>query len=115
WDLTFIMLNHLHALQPAVNLFMTLLLHQKDLARFQISNVEWSVLQDYEMILSMGAQLHVPHKVQQWMSSQARPTLSCAVLSFKLFMTIWEKKQEEHPCMVPLIEVGLAKARHYYN
>ncbi|KAI6095307.1 hypothetical protein EV401DRAFT_1842394, partial [Pisolithus croceorrhizus] len=59
WDLTFIMLNCLHALQPAVDLFVTLPSHQKDLARFKISDAEWSILQDYETILSMGAQLHV--------------------------------------------------------
>ncbi|KIK21594.1 hypothetical protein PISMIDRAFT_12219 [Pisolithus microcarpus 441] len=103
------MLNHLRALQPAVDLFVTLPSQQKELAKVKISDAEWSVLQDYENILK------VPHKVQQWMSVEARPTLSRAVPSFELFMTAWEKMQQENRCLAPFIEVGLIKARRYYN
>ncbi|KIK20568.1 hypothetical protein PISMIDRAFT_105482, partial [Pisolithus microcarpus 441] len=83
--------------------------YAKELAKVKISDAEWSVLQDYENILK------VPHKVQQQMSTEARPTLSHAVLSFKLFMTAWEKMQQENRHLAPFIEVGLIKARHYYN
>ncbi|KIK14997.1 hypothetical protein PISMIDRAFT_72855, partial [Pisolithus microcarpus 441] len=79
------------------------------LARYTIRAIQWSVLQDYENILK------VPHKVQQRMSAEARPTLSCAVPSFELFMTAWEKMQQENRRLVPFIEVGLIKARRYYN
>ncbi|KIK19164.1 hypothetical protein PISMIDRAFT_13850 [Pisolithus microcarpus 441] len=109
WDLMFLMLNHLCALQPTVDLFMTLPSQQKELAKVKISNAGWSILQDYENILK------VPHKVQQQMSVEARPTLSHAVPSFKLFMTAWEKMQQENQHLAPFIEVGLIKARHYYN
>ncbi|KIK23098.1 hypothetical protein PISMIDRAFT_11102 [Pisolithus microcarpus 441] len=109
WDSMFLMLNCLHALQPTVDLFVTLLLQQKELAKVKISDAEWSILQDYENILK------VPHKVQQQMSVEARPTLSHVVPSFELFMTAWEKMQQENQCLVPFIKVGLIKARHYYN
>ncbi|KAI6104558.1 ribonuclease H-like domain-containing protein [Pisolithus croceorrhizus] len=110
WDSTFFMLNHLCALWPEVDLFVTLPLQQKDLAKFKISDVGWSILQDYEMIFS------VPHRVQQLiMSTEARPTLSHAIPSFKVFMTTWENLQGGHPCMAPFIKVSLAKARCYYN
>ncbi|KAI6095209.1 hypothetical protein F5141DRAFT_1013663 [Pisolithus sp. B1] len=95
WDSTFFMLNHLCALQTVVDLFMTLPLQQKDLAKFKISDV--------------------PHRVQQLMSAEARPTPSHTVPSFEVFMTTWEILQGGHPCMAPFIEVSLAKARHYYN
>ncbi|KIK10709.1 hypothetical protein PISMIDRAFT_124027, partial [Pisolithus microcarpus 441] len=83
--------------------------YTKELAKVKISDAEWTILQDYENILK------VPHKVQQWMSTEARPTLSHVVLSFKLFMTAWEKMQQENQHLAPFIEVGLIKARHYYN
>ncbi|KIK19162.1 hypothetical protein PISMIDRAFT_43286, partial [Pisolithus microcarpus 441] len=59
--------------------------------------------------------VQVPHKVQQQMSTEARPTLSRAVPSFELFMTAWEKMQQENRRLAPFIEVGLIKARRYYN
>ncbi|KAI6018097.1 hypothetical protein BKA83DRAFT_4058373 [Pisolithus microcarpus] len=101
WDSTFYMLNRIHAVQPAVNLFVALPSQQKDLAKHKLSDAEWSVLWDYETILN------VLHKVQQQMSAEVQPTLGHAIPAFELFMTTWEKMQQSNPCMAPFIDAGL--------
>ncbi|KAF8547373.1 hypothetical protein OG21DRAFT_1527205 [Imleria badia] len=48
WDSIFYMINCLHALQLVVDLFL-LLLTQKDIMKYQMNDMVWFVLNDYEM------------------------------------------------------------------
>ncbi|KAF9233001.1 hypothetical protein BU15DRAFT_7986, partial [Melanogaster broomeanus] len=84
WDSTFYMINHLCTLWPPVDWFL-LMLTQKNITKHKMDNTEWFILKDYEVILN------VAHFIQQQMSSESQPVLSCAIPCFELFMTIWEK------------------------
>lgn len=53
WDSTFYMINRLRALQPAVDLFLSLPT-QKDLTKYQMDNTEWFVLKEYELVLGVS-------------------------------------------------------------
>ncbi|KAF9236569.1 hypothetical protein BU15DRAFT_31483, partial [Melanogaster broomeanus] len=75
----------------------------------RMDNAEWFILKDYEVILD------VPHFIQQQMSSESRPVLSCTIPCFKLFMTIWEKHARANKHIAPFINVGLHWANIYYN
>ena len=53
WDSIFYMLNRLLALHLAIECFLSLLA-QKDLAHFKMTDMEWFVLQEFEIILDVN-------------------------------------------------------------
>ena len=53
WDSIFYMLNRLLALHLAIECFLSLLA-QKDLANFKMTDMEWFVLQEFEVILDVN-------------------------------------------------------------
>ncbi len=53
--------------------------------------------------------------VQQIMSAESMPVLSGAVLSFKIFMSRWEKLCTKYPELKPWVDVGLKWAERYYT
>ncbi|KIK21669.1 hypothetical protein PISMIDRAFT_103770 [Pisolithus microcarpus 441] len=83
--------------------------HSADIAHYRMSNMDWFILREYEILLD------IPHKVQQHMSSEKRATLNHAVPSFELFMTAWEKLHETNKHIAPFIDVSLKWAKQYYN
>ena len=69
--------------------------------------------QTYPLFTQLTAQ--VPHTVQQIMSAESMPMLSGAVLSFKIFMTQWEKLCTKYPELKPWVNIGLEWAKKYYT
>ena len=49
------------------------------------------------------------------MSSESHSVLSCAVPTFEIFMTGWEKLRDSNARMAPFIRVGLKWAEVYYK
>ncbi|KIK19119.1 hypothetical protein PISMIDRAFT_74708, partial [Pisolithus microcarpus 441] len=107
WDSTFYMINCLCILHLPIDCFL-LLPAQKDITHYRMSDMDWFVLQEYEILLD------IPHKVQQRMSSEKRATLNCTVPSFELFMTAWEKLCKTNKRIAPFIDVSLKWAKQYY-
>lgn len=66
------------------------------------------------ILILLAIQLQVPHRVQQWMSSESMPRLGSAVPCFELFMTAWESLAIKFPRLRPFIDVGLEWAKSYY-
>ncbi|KAG2350044.1 hypothetical protein BDR05DRAFT_839580, partial [Suillus weaverae] len=67
WDSTYVMLNHLRILCPAISCYIA---PNTKLSDYGLRSMEWQVLQDLEVILE------VPHACQQSMSSESTPVLS---------------------------------------
>ncbi|KIK12635.1 hypothetical protein PISMIDRAFT_120519, partial [Pisolithus microcarpus 441] len=105
WDSTFYMINRLRTLHLPIDCFLSLL-GQKDIAHYRMSDMDWFVLREYEILLDV---------FQQRMSAEKRATLNRAVPSFELFMTAWEKLREMNKRIAPFIDVGLKWAKQYYN
>jgi hypothetical protein len=49
------------------------------------------------------------------MSGESAPLLSGAIPAFELFMTRWEKLEEEKPYLARFIDKGLDSAYKYYK
>ena len=49
------------------------------------------------------------------MSGESCPLLSGAIPAFELFMTRWERLQEEQPRLMHFVKEGLAWAYTYYK
>ncbi|KIM81085.1 hypothetical protein PILCRDRAFT_9113 [Piloderma croceum F 1598] len=80
-----------------------------ELAMHKITEMEWRVLQDFQIILE------IPHYVQQFMSGESTPILSNSILAFELFLSKWEDLAVMHPRLKPWINIGLAYAIDYYQ
>ncbi|KIM77965.1 hypothetical protein PILCRDRAFT_76089, partial [Piloderma croceum F 1598] len=83
WDSIYFMTKHLCYLCPAIDHFLALPVN-KELALHKLTEQEWSVLADFEVILE------IPHHVQQVMLSESTPILAGVIPSFEMFMTKWE-------------------------
>ena len=89
-----------------------------------MTDTEWCVLADFEVILVVRPSLNmrelelmrnqIPHGVQQVMSSESNPILTSAIPCFEMFMTTWEKLAALHPNLAPWIKTGLDWATSYY-
>ena len=89
--------------------------------------MEWSVLQDFEAVLSVStlsavssvfidiSLSQVPHRVQMSMAQEKTPILSGAIPAFETFMWEWEVLADKHPRLKPWIDVGLEWATEYYT
>ncbi|KIM84074.1 hypothetical protein PILCRDRAFT_68420, partial [Piloderma croceum F 1598] len=80
-----------------------------DLANYRLTEEEWSVLTDFEVILE------IPHWVQQIMSGESTPILAGAIPCFEAFMSAWERLAELHPKFEPWIDAGMEYAIAYYG
>ncbi|KIM74933.1 hypothetical protein PILCRDRAFT_35169, partial [Piloderma croceum F 1598] len=89
WDTMFYMVRRLCEMCPAVDNFLALPLN-RDLAKHQLTAIEWSVLSDVQVVLE------IPHQVQQVMSSDSNPVLAGTIPAFEKFMTAWERLAEKH-------------------
>jgi hypothetical protein len=49
------------------------------------------------------------------MSSETTPVLSGAIPAFEMFMSTWEDLAEQHPRLLPWIDIGMDKAKEYYG
>ncbi|EDR06951.1 uncharacterized protein LACBIDRAFT_299364 [Laccaria bicolor S238N-H82] len=90
WDSLYFMINRFHKLCPAVEHFLSLPIN-RELAKLRLTDMEWTVLQDFEIVLG------VPHQVQKIMSKECTPVLSGTIPAFKMFMMAWEQLGREHP------------------
>ncbi|KAI6029104.1 hypothetical protein PISMIDRAFT_122615 [Pisolithus microcarpus 441] len=110
WDSSCIMINHLHALHPALDYFLALP-NQKELEGYALSPSQWLVLEDFKCILQVSPAVisqsnvanrraqQVPLRVQQRMSSESLPHLGSAVPCFELLMSAWETLGETDACL----------------
>jgi hypothetical protein len=57
----------------------------------------------------------VPHTIQQVMSGESTPILSGAIPAFEMFMSAWEKIEQEHPHLKNYVHPGLEWAYKYYK
>jgi len=48
------------------------------------------------------------------MSGETILILSGAIPAFEMFMSSWEQLAENHPRLLPWIDIGLGKATEYY-
>ena len=98
----------------------------RELGTYRLSEMEWSILQDFEVILEVralliNARMHfdekyqVPHKVQQAMSGETTPILAGAIPAFELFMMQWKDLGKKHSTLAPWINIGLKYATKYYG
>jgi len=98
----------------------------RELGIYRLSEMEWSILQDFDVILKVQALLNnarmhldekyqVPHKVQQVMSGETTPILASVIPTFKLFMTQWEDLSKKHSTLTPWINIGLRYVMKYYG
>jgi hypothetical protein len=97
----------------------------RELVTYKLSEMEWSILQDFEVILEVctshkypgmhfDKKYQVPHMVQQVMSGEATPILAGAIPAFEMFMTQWENLGAKHPTLTPWISIGLEYTTTYY-
>ncbi|KIM83096.1 hypothetical protein PILCRDRAFT_69854, partial [Piloderma croceum F 1598] len=103
-----IQLRPLQLLRDVVDHFLALPIN-RELADYRLTDMEWSVLEDFEVILE------IPHTVQQIMSNESTPILAGTIPSFELFMTSWERLTEMHERMAPWINIGMEYATAYYG
>ena len=77
----------------------------------------WPLVFTHIQICPLFVQLtpQVPHMVQQIMLGESMPVLSEAILSFKIFMTRWEKLRTTYLELKPWVDIGLEWAKKYYN
>ncbi|CAA7261627.1 unnamed protein product [Cyclocybe aegerita] len=81
----------------------------RELTKFCMTDREWKVLENFEMILS------IPHRVQTLMCGEQTPILVNAIPAFEMFMTAWERLGEKFPHLEPYTKVGVEWAVKYYN
>jgi len=63
----------------------------------------------------LNQKFQAPHEVQQVVSVHMTPVLSGAILSFKLFMSQWEKLDEEHLNLKAWTDIGSKWTTKYYK
>ncbi|EDQ99992.1 uncharacterized protein LACBIDRAFT_334583 [Laccaria bicolor S238N-H82] len=80
-----------------------------ELAKLRLTDMEWTVLQDFEIVLG------VPHQVQKIMSKERTPVLSGTIPAFKMFMTAWEQLGTAHPRLARWTDIGIDWATTYYK
>ncbi|KIK07883.1 hypothetical protein K443DRAFT_35466, partial [Laccaria amethystina LaAM-08-1] len=90
WDSLYFMINRFRKLRPAVEYFLSLPVN-RELAKLRLTDMEWAVLQDFEIVLG------IPHQVLKIMSRERTPVLSGAIPTFEMFMTAWEQLGRDHP------------------
>ncbi|KIM78715.1 hypothetical protein PILCRDRAFT_56284, partial [Piloderma croceum F 1598] len=103
-----IRLRPLQLLRDAVDHFLALPINN-ELAMHKITEMEWRVLQDFQIILE------IPHYVQQFMSGESTPILSNSIPAFELFLSKWEDLAVMHPRLKPWINISLAYSIDYYQ
>ncbi|KAF8224401.1 hypothetical protein L208DRAFT_1311721, partial [Tricholoma matsutake] len=108
WDSLYFMINQFCKLHPAIEYFLSLPVN-RELAKLRLTDMEWTVLQDFEMVLG------VPHQVQQIMSTERTPMLLGAIPAFEMFMTAWELLGENHPRLAQWMDIGIQWATTYYK
>ncbi|EDR07026.1 uncharacterized protein LACBIDRAFT_328295 [Laccaria bicolor S238N-H82] len=95
WDSLYFMINRFRKLRLAVEYFLSLPVN-RELAKLRLTDMEWTVLQDFEIILG------VPHQVQKIMSKECTPILSGAIPAFEIidWATTYYKKMDDSPAYV---------------
>ncbi|KAG2030130.1 ribonuclease H-like domain-containing protein [Suillus americanus] len=106
WDSVYVMLNHLHNLHQAVDMFFDSP-NQRSINNKKLSPIEWHFLQDFEVILEP------PHRAQQSMSSESTPMLGRMVPVFERLLEDWKQVANSAPHCAPLINIGLTWAEKY--
>ncbi|KAI6111629.1 hypothetical protein EDD16DRAFT_1521842 [Pisolithus croceorrhizus] len=104
------MINHMHALHPAIDCFLSLPCGLNDkLSGLCLTEVEWEVLQDLEVILE------ILHEVQQCMSSETMPILGKAIPAFETLMLWWQTLVANAPHCKVMINAGLNHTEQHYQ
>ncbi|EDR00032.1 uncharacterized protein LACBIDRAFT_334520 [Laccaria bicolor S238N-H82] len=94
--------------QLAVEHFLSLPIN-RDLVKLRLTDMEWAVLQDFEIVLG------VPHQVQTLMSKERTPVLSGAIPAFEMFMMAWEQLGRDHPRLARWTDISIQWATTYYK
>lgn len=79
----------------------------RDLARLQLTPMQHKVLVDLQQILQ------APHAAQEVLSSSRTPTLSMALPSYELLITVWKSMRETIHEMSHFIDAGIQRLEKY--
>ncbi|KIK72845.1 hypothetical protein PAXRUDRAFT_29288, partial [Paxillus rubicundulus Ve08.2h10] len=110
WDSVYYMICRLRRLQQPIDAFLECL-NNKNLKKYKLSQMEWTVPQDFQAILE------VPHSAIQALSSESLPTVCNYLHTFEKFYVDW-KRMGENPDnlrLSPFINKGLEWADKYYT
>ncbi|CDO72222.1 hypothetical protein BN946_scf184970.g74 [Trametes cinnabarina] len=106
WSSTFQMIACALTLYPAIKMFLNSDDH-RDLAHLQLSSSQLRVLVDLHQVLQ------VPHAAQEVLSSSRTPTLSMALPSYELLITVWSAMKTTIPEMQQFIDAGIQRLEKY--
>ncbi|KAG2747743.1 hypothetical protein P692DRAFT_201684725, partial [Suillus brevipes Sb2] len=71
--------------------------------------LEWQILQDLEVVLE------APYAVQQSMSSESTPVLSCAIPAFERLVKKWKDLAQRFAHLAPFVAIGLTWTDKYHE
>ncbi|KAG1791709.1 ribonuclease H-like domain-containing protein [Suillus plorans] len=108
WDLTYIILNRLRTLRQAVDDFLDDN-DQRAIFHLKLEPVEWQILQDLEVVLE------APHAIQQSMSSESTPVLSCTIPAFERLVKKWKDLAQRFAHLAPFVAIGLTWTDKYHD
>jgi hypothetical protein len=104
-------------------MFLGLPQNQK-LAGLRMSEMEWEVLGDIEIILEVCVEsvqlncanrcVQIPHVAQQVVSAERTPVLSRSIPEIEMLMSLWEELGVKAPLLKDWLDEGLKWAREYY-
>jgi hypothetical protein len=97
----------------------------KDLHKFQLSDYEWSLLEDYQQILQVTILFllsactdkhnQVPHAFQDILGAEKTPTLCYSIPAYSAFIKLWKDQMNGNYGWRNIIQPGLDKLEDYQD
>ncbi|KAM6494640.1 Ribonuclease H-like domain containing protein, partial [Amanita muscaria] len=106
WSSTLLMINRVLKLKDAIE-DITHDNEFKDLHKFQLSEGDWELLNDYQQVLQ------VPHAFQDVLGAETTPTLCYSIPAYSAFINMWEDLKDDHIEWEHIIQPGLDKIEEY--